>query len=111
MAKKKGATLSDLNEFLKKDPNSLADVDKLSEEASRDVSETIDISIESVVSMIQKISIKDKESQSRTLLKVILKTLEEKGDESSADILLTNMALYLQHAENTGEKLNELLKS
>ena len=111
MAKKKGATLSELNEFLKKDPNSLADVDKLAHEAVKEEPINIDLSVESIVLMIKKLSVKERESETRTLLKIILKSLEEKGDESSADILLSNIALYLQHAEKTGEKLNELLKS
>ena len=107
MAKKKGATLSELNEFLKKDPNSLADVDKLSSHSGESLSE-VDVSLEGIQSMVRRLASQENESETQTLLKVILKVLEEKTEESASDILLTNTALYLQHAERTGEKLKKL---
>jgi anthranilate phosphoribosyltransferase len=110
MAKKKGATLSELNEFLSKDPNSLTDVEKLSEKHHEEPA-SVEVSTESIAGLIAKLSIREKESHTKTLLKIILRSLEEKGEESPADILLMNTALYLLHAENTGEKLNDLLKN
>ena len=108
MAKKKGATLSDLNEFLKKDPNSLSEVDKLSDAANQ---EPVEVSLDAVVQMIRNLARNERSTETATLLKVIERTLEEKSDESSADILLMNTVLYLQHAESTDQKLKDILKS
>ena len=109
MAKKKGATLSDLNEFLKKDPNSLADVDKLSE-AEAEPAVSVEVSIDAIAGMVRQLARKEQISETTALLKVIQHCLENKSDESSSDILLMNIALYLEHAEKTGERLNQLMK-
>jgi len=108
MAKKKGATLSELDAFLKKDPNSLADVEKLSGQ-SIDKGSMDTLSIDQLVAQIKQIAANEKESETQILLKLILSALENKTEESSSDILLMNTALYLQHAEKTGKKLKDLL--
>lgn len=108
MAKKKGATLSELNEFLKKDPNSLADVDKLSGHTAESSAASAELSLDGIQNMIRRLARQGNESETQTLLKVILKVMDEKTEENASDILLTNTALYLQHAERTGEKLKKM---
>ena len=109
MAKKKGATLSDLNEFLKKDPNSLADIDKLSE-AHEESAASVEVSVSAISSLIKQLAGKENISETSALLQIIQHYLENKTEESSADILLMNIALYLEHAEKTGERLHQLMK-
>ena len=109
MAKKKGATLSELNEFLKKDPNSLADIDKLSEAHEAEAA-SIEVTVDAIAGLIKQLARKENISETTALLQVIQNSLEQKTEESSSDILLMNIALYLEHAEKTGERLNQLMK-
>jgi hypothetical protein len=113
MAKNQKNTLNDLNEFLKNapmeneddskndylrtKPHTLVEVDKV-EQNYKEFDDS-DWSELRIVSEIKALAEKNQEDVRFALFRIIQKILSDKEQPNSSDLMLANMAIYLEHAE------------
>ncbi len=121
MAKRKNP-LKDLDSFLNQEASSIVQPDKV-EESAPPVPETDPIPIvepstvadeasdkSQVITYLKSLSDKDPEEFRNTLYEIIKTSLENGGAEDSADKMLMNTVLYLNHPEDWKEVIKAYWK-
>ena len=120
MAKKKD-TLKDLNEFMKsqspkeedenkdyisKKPTALAAIESIQSEVQKlNALPEGSLNEDEIASFINKVAKTHQISERQVLYRICKKVLDHLTDKDSADIMLENMVLYLQHQDLIMEKL------
>lgn len=110
MTKKGKTTLKDLDQFLKQQPNTLVDVEKVEGERSSEtdtISESEPLTESDLVDLITGYAENAGKPLSQVLYEIITLSLNEKSAQTPSELMLLNTVNYLAHADALTAQLKQ----